>query len=150
METLERTRKTRRDCQALVATLRCGPGRGLAALTLIDESGTAAEHFIPFAVHEMPSQKGHEYTYAGLISALERLRSLDVRRVLLQTDDEAVVAEIQRRTDPHRDLTLPYIILGCKLNEFASARIIAVPAQRLAALRAKASALASTVYQSVA
>lgn len=150
METLDRNRRTRRECVALVATVRCGPGRGLAALRLIDESGTAAEHFIPFAVHEMPSRLGHDYTYAGLISVLERLRSLDVRRVLLQTDDEAVVAELERRADPHRDLTLSYIILGCKLNEFASAKIVAVPTQRLAALRAKALALASTVYQSVA
>lgn len=150
METLERTRKTRRECVALVATVRCGPGRGLAALRLIDETGTAAEHFIPFAVHEMPSRLGHDYTYAGLISALERIRSLDVRRVVLQSDDDEVVAEIQRRADPHRDLTLPYIILGCKLNEFASAKIIAVPSQRLDALRSKAYALASTVYQSVA
>ena len=150
MNTMERTRRTRRDCQALVAVERCGPGRGLAAIRLIDDTGAAAEHFIPFAVHEQPSQLGRDYTYAGLITALERLRSLDVRRVLLQTDDESVVAEIERRADPHRDLTLPYIILGCKLNEFSSARIIAVPPQRLSALRAKAAALASTVYQSVA
>lgn len=98
----------------------------------------------------MASQLGRDYVYAGLITALERLRSLDVRRVLVQIGEESVVAEIERRADPHRDLTLPYIILGCKLNEFASAKIIAVPHQRLAALRAKAAALASTVYQSVA
>ena len=142
METMERPRKTRRECQAYVAIVRCGPGRGLTALRVIDESGAAAEHFIPFAVHELPSQLGHDYTYAGLITALERLRSLDVKRVLLQTDDEAIVAEIERRSDPHRDLALPYIILGCKLNEFASARIVAVPEQRLSPLRAKARALA--------
>jgi len=150
MDTMERPRRTRRECQALVAVERVGPGRGLAAIRLIDDAGTAAEHFIPFAVHEQPAQLGRDYTYAGLISALERLRSLDVKRVLLQTDDESLVAEIERRVEPHRDLTLPYIILGCKLNEFASARVIAVPPQRLAALRAKASALASTVYRSVA
>ena len=147
---MERPRKLRRDCQALVVSVRCGPGRGLAAVRLIDETGGAAEHFIPFAVNEVPSRLGHDFTYAGLISALERLRSLDVRRVLLQTDDEAVVAEIERRVDPHRDLTLSYIILGCKLNEFAHAKIMAVPAERATALRAKALALASTVYQSVA
>jgi len=150
METIERARKIRRESQALITVVRCGPGRGLAALRLIDDSGRAAEHFIPFAVNEVPAQLGHEYTYAGLISALERLRSLDVKRVLVQTDDDSVVAEIERRSSPHRDLTLPYIILGCKLNEFSSARVIAVPPQRLAALHTKASELASTVYQSVA
>lgn len=150
METIERTRRTRRECQALVAVLRCGRGRGLAAIRLVDDTGAAGEHFIPFTVNELPSQQGHDYTYAGLIAALERLRSLDVKRVLVQTDDPSIVEEIERRVNPHRDLTLPYIILGCKLNEFSSAKVIHVPAQRLAALRAKANALASTVYKSVA
>jgi len=97
MDTMERPRKLRRDCQALVVSVRCGPGRGLAAVRLIDEPGGAAEHFLPFAVNELPSRLGHDFTYAGLISSLERLRSLAVRRVLLQTDDEAVVAEMDRR-----------------------------------------------------
>ncbi len=150
MERVERIRRTQRECQALVAIVRCGPGRGLAAVRVIDDAGRATEYFLPFAVNEIPSQQGHDYSYAGLMVALERIRSLDVKRVLVQTDDAALVAEIERKSAPHRDLTLPYIILGCKLNEFSSARIVAVPPQRIAALRAKASALASTVYQSVA
>jgi hypothetical protein len=150
MKVLEGSRRARRDCQALVAVLRCGEGRGLAALQLVDDTGTAGEHFIPFAVHEQPSQQGRDYVYAGLIAALERIHSLDVRRVIVQTDDPLIVDEVERRVDPHRELTLPYILLGCKLNEFASARVISVPPQRLAGLRAKASALASTVYRSVA
>lgn len=150
METLERPRRIRRECQALVAVLRVGEGKGIAGIRLVDDTGAAGEHFIPFTLHELPSQLGHDFSYAGLITALERLRTLDVKRVLVQTDDPMVVAEIERRADPHRDLALPYIILGCKLNEFASAKIVAVPSQRVAPLRAKALALASTVYQSVA
>ncbi|HXW76096.1 MAG TPA: hypothetical protein VEJ20_01670 [Candidatus Eremiobacteraceae bacterium] len=150
METLERSRKIRRESVAQVAVIRCGAGRGLAAVRLVDETGTAAEHFVPFAVHELPSQQGRDYIYAGLVAALERLRSLDVRRVLIQTDDPMLVDELERKADPHRELTLPYIILGCKLNEFSAAKIVAVPAARLAPLRARAAALASTVYRSVA
>lgn len=147
---MERKNRTRRDCQALVAVVRCSPDRGIAAVRLIDDLGSAGEHFVPFSVRELPSQHGHDYTYAGLLSALERLRSLDVRRVLVQTDDVAVVDEIERRADPHRDLTLPYIMLGCKLNEFANARVVAVKPERLAELRAKAMSFASTVYKNVA
>jgi len=150
MRVIERHHKIRRECQALVAVLRCGEGRGLVALRLIDDAGTAGEHFIPFTLHELPSQLGRDYSYAGLTAALDRLLSLDVKRVLVQTDDPVLVQEIEKRVDPHRDLTLPYIMLGCKLNEFASAKLVAVPPERLAALRAKASALASTVYKSVA
>jgi hypothetical protein len=150
METLERPRKTRLDCVAQVAVVRCSAGHGLAAIRLVDQSGAAGEHFVPFTLHEQPSQLGRDYTYAGLIAALERIRSLDVRRVVIQTEDVALVDEIERRADPHRELTLPYIILGCKLNEFASAKLCSVPANRFSALRARAAALASTVYRSVA
>jgi hypothetical protein len=150
MDTTERTRRPRRDHQAFVAVVRCAPDRGLAALEVIDDSGAVSEHFVPFAINESPSQHGHDYTYAGILAGLERLRTLGVKRVLVQTDDPAVVAQIERRADPHRDLTLPYIMLGCKLNEFASARLVAVAPRRLAALRAKALALAETVYQNVA
>jgi hypothetical protein len=150
METVNAPRRTRRECQAQVAVLRCAPGRGLAAVQLLDDAGNVGEHFVPFTLHEVRSQQGRDYVYAGLIAALERLRSLDVKRVLIQTDDPDIVAEIERRSDPHRDLTLPYVILGCKLNEFSSARVVAVPSERLATLRARALNLASTVYRSVA
>jgi len=82
-----------------------------------------------------------------MLAALQRLRSLGVRRVVIQTDDAALVNELDHRAEPHSDLTLPYIMLGCKLNEFARARIIAAPAERFAALRAKTAMLTLTVYQ---
>jgi hypothetical protein len=150
METLDRPRKTRLEALAQVAVIRCSAGHGLAAVRLVDQSGAAGEHFVPFTLNEQPSQLGRDYAYAGLIAALERIRSLDVKRVVVQTEDAGLVDEIERRVDPHRELTLPYIILGCKLNEFASAKLCAVPQGRLSALRARAATLASTVYRSVA
>lgn len=147
---MERKRRARRDHQAFVAIVRCSQHRGLAAVEAIDDAGAVSEHFVPFAIQESPSQHGHDYTYAGILAALERLRTVGVKRVLVQTDDPAVVAQIERRENPHRDLTLPYIMLGCKLNEFSSARLVAVAPRRLAPLRAKALALAEAVYQNVA
>jgi hypothetical protein len=151
METVQLPRKiARRDCHAQVAVVRVAEGRGLAALRLIDDAGTASEHFVPFNIDELPSQKGRDYLYAGIIAALDRLHALEVRRVLIQIDDAGLVDEIERRSEPHRDLTLPYIMVGCKLNAFAHARLVAVPPDRLSALRTRASALGSTLYRSVA
>jgi len=136
------------DYQAHVTVVRCAPNRGVVGIQVLGSLGTdSGEHFIPFELNETPSQLGRDYGYAGMLAALQRLRSLGVRRVVVQTDDVALVNELDHRAEPHSELTLPYIMLGCKLNEFARARIIASPAERLAALRAKTAMLALTVYQ---
>jgi hypothetical protein len=133
----------RGDCQAHIAVIRCGAGRGVAAVSLLDRAGSAGEHFIPFSVREQPSQQGRDYVYAGVTAALDRLLSLGVRRVSIQVDDAMLIAELEQRSQPHRELTLPYIVLGCKLNEFANAKLVLVKPERLAPLRAKAEGLAA-------
>jgi hypothetical protein len=139
------------DYQAHVTVVRCAPNRGVAGVQVLGSFGTdSGEHFIPFELQETPSQLGRDFGYAGMLAALQRLRTLGVRRVVIQTDDAALVDELDHRTEPHGELTLPYIMLGCKLNEFARARIISSPAERLAGLRAKTSMLALSVYQEAA
>ncbi|HEV2909330.1 MAG TPA: hypothetical protein VGX02_08625 [Candidatus Eremiobacteraceae bacterium] len=123
--------------------VRCGAGRGIAAVSLLDRAGSAGEHFIPFSVREQLSQQGRDYVYAGVTAALDRLLSLGVRRVLIHVDDPLLIAELEQRSQPHRELTLPYIVLGCKLNEFSNAKLMLVKSERLAALRAKAEGLAA-------
>ena len=115
----------------------------MAAMSLLDRAGSAGEHFIPFSLREVPSQQGRDYEYAGVMAALDRLRSLGVRRVIVYLDSPQLVAELEQRAEPHRELMLPYILLGCKLNEFANAKVALVKPERLAALRAKAESLAA-------
>lgn len=139
------------DYQAHVTVVRCGPNRGVVGVQVLGSLGTdSGEHFIPFEVQETPSQLGRDFGYAGMLAALQRLRMLGVRRVVIHTDDTALVDELDHRAEPHSDLTLPYIMLGCKLNEFSRARVIASPAERLEGLRAKTAMLALTIYQDVA
>jgi hypothetical protein len=116
----------------------------MAAMALLDRAGDrSGEHFIPFSVREQPSQLGRDYIYAGLMAALDRLRGLGVRRVLVHVDDAQLVGELDHKSQPHRELTMPYILLGCKLNEFVSAKVVLERPERLAALRAKAEGLAA-------
>jgi hypothetical protein len=133
----------RGDCQAYVAVIRCGAGRGIAAVSLLDRAGSAGEHFVPFSIREQPSQQGRDYLYAGVTAALDRLLSLGVRRVLVHVDDAQLVEELTQRSQPHRELALAYIVLGCKLNEFSNAKLALARPERLAALRAKAEGLAA-------
>ena len=149
---ITRTRQQRdADYQANVTVIRCGPNRGVAGMQILGALGTqSGEHFIPFEIQETPSMLGRDFGYAGLLAALQRMRKLGIRRVLIHTDDAPLVDELEHRAEPHRDLTLPYIALGCKLNEFARARVLAAPPDRLAALREKTSALAGSIYREVA
>ena len=62
---------------------------------------------------------------------------------LIHVDDPLLVAELEKRSEPHRELTMLYIALGCKLNEFFSAKVLLVKPERLAPLRAKAESLAA-------
>ena|SRR5579872_2407931 len=137
-----------RQAQALVTVVRCGEERGLVGLRLVDDKhASAGEYFIPFAVSNPTSTHGREFAYAGVVAALDRLRALKVTRLLLLTDDSALVNELERQIEPPRDLFLQYVILGCKLNEFVRAKLVVTPSERLEELRAKTANLAATIYR---
>ena len=133
----------RGDCQVHIAVIRCGAGRGIAAMSLLDRAGNRGEHYIPFTVREQPSQQGRDYLYAGMTAALDRLLSLGVRRALIHVDDPRLVDELEHRSEPHRELTLAYIVLGCKLNEFSNAKVLLAKPERFDALREKAESLST-------
>ena len=135
----------RAETQALVTVVPCGSNRGLAGIKLVGLSGSASgEYFVPFGVSADAS--AHEYAYAGLTVAIDRLRALKVERALILVDDEELVEELERRAEPPPELSLQYIILGCKLNEFRRAKIVSSKSSRMEQLRAKTENLASTIY----
>lgn len=135
------------EAQALVTAISCGPNRGIVGLKLIDQADSSGgEYFVPFALNNGDSERAH--VYAGLSAALDRLRGLKVHRVLIMVDDALLVDELERRVEPPRELFLDYVIVGCKLNEFSRAKVVAAQSSRLETLRAKAANLAATIYQS--
>ncbi|MBV8460407.1 MAG: hypothetical protein JO009_05915, partial [Candidatus Eremiobacteraeota bacterium] len=87
-----------------------------------------------------------EYVYAGLTAAVERLRTAQIERVLIIVDDQQLVDELERKVEPSRELFLQYVILGCKLNEFRRAKVVAATSSRLEQLRSKTESLAATIY----
>ncbi|HEV2037375.1 MAG TPA: hypothetical protein VGQ96_02120, partial [Candidatus Eremiobacteraceae bacterium] len=133
------------ESQALVTVVPCGPNRGLAGIQLATAAGSASgEYFLPYTVSTDACAR--EYAYAGLTVAIDRLRALKIERALIVVDDEELVDELERRVDPPRELSLQYIILGCKLNEFRRAKVVAAKSSRLEQLRAKTENLAATIY----
>ncbi len=105
----------------------------------------SGEYFLPFST-ETEDASHREFAYTGLTTAIDRLRSLNVDRVLIVVDDDTLVEELERRADPPKELFLQYIILGCKLNEFRRAKIVAAHSSRLEQLRMQTETLAATIY----
>ncbi len=135
----------RAEAQALLAIVPCGSGRGLAGVRIEGLSGSSSgEYFVPFAVGKDAIE--HEYAYAGATAVLQRLRELHIDRVLIVVDDQELVDELERRVEPPRELFLHYVILGCKLNEFRRAKIVAAKSSRLEQLLTKTESLAATIY----
>ncbi len=135
----------RLEAQALVSVVACGPGRGLAGLAVSGAGGSVSgEYFVPFAVGNEASNR--EYAYAGILAAIDRLRALNLERVLIVLDDQGFVDELERRAEPPRELFLQYIILGCKLNEFRRAKVVSAKSSRIEQLRSKTENLAATIY----
>ena len=134
------------EVQALVCAVPCGPGRALVAIKLIAESGgPTGEYFLPLALPDEDATN-RSLAYLGLTAAIDKLRSLQVDRVLIVVDDDLLIDELERRVEPPKELYLQYIIVGCKLNEFRRARVVLSHATRLEQLRTRAQSLASTVY----
>jgi hypothetical protein len=135
----------RAEAQALVAVVRCGPGKGLTGIRLTGATGsTTGEYFVPFVIRAEASHQ--EYAYAGLTAAVERLRAAQIERVLIIVNDQQLVDELERKVEPSRDLFLQYVILGCKLNEFRRAKVVAATSSRMEQLRSKTESLAATIY----
>ena len=133
------------ESQALVTVVPCGPGRGLAGIKLDSPTSSGSgEYFLPFSIS--PEATARECAYAGMTAAIDRLRSLKIERALIIVDDAELVEELERRVEPARELALQYIILGCKLNEFRRAKVVAAKSSRLEQLRAKTENLAATIY----
>jgi hypothetical protein len=140
------THARKAEVQALVCVVPCGAGRALVALKLeAAQGGPTGEYFIPLTV-EAENASPRAVAYGGLTTAIDKLRALHVDRVLIVVDDELLVEELERRVEPPKELFLQYVILGCKLNEFRRAKVVAMHSTRLEQLRMRAETLAATVY----
>lgn len=130
------------ECVATVVVERCAAGRGVAGLQLSEPGALEqSEYYVPFRLDESPALGGRDFAYAGLRAALERLRRLGVRRVVVRTDEREIVDELARRVQPQRELTMPYVMLGCALNALRNGQLVAVEPGETSELREKTRAL---------
>lgn len=131
----------------MVTVVPCGPNRALVGMQIDGQKGSdSGEYFLPVSVGSTAPASDREYAYAGLTAAIDRLRALKIERALIVVDDQQLVAELERQNEPAREVFLQYVILGCKLNQFRRAKVVAIRSSRLEQLRLKTANLATTIY----
>ncbi len=98
-------RSRRRGARALVTVVRRGDRDAVAGLRIIDPSGSVnGEYFLPFCIPKNSAQSDREFTYEGLMRAIDRLHSLQIRLVTIEIEDASLVDELERRAEPPHDL----------------------------------------------
>jgi hypothetical protein len=82
---------------------------------------------VPFRVKRYPALLDREVGYAALSAAAMRLRERGIHRVRFALSDVGLVADVVERRPLPPALTLPYVRLGCALNQFAEYHLVAAP-----------------------
>ena len=97
---------------AYIAIKRCRPYGGLAleAPLLLRAS---------FFVKRQPGLGGREVGYAALAKAASLLSERNVHRARFEIADSELIADVAEHREVAPPLMLPYIKLGCALNQFA-------------------------------
>jgi hypothetical protein len=132
------TRKRGGVIEATVGYAADGRGSGVAyaAVTQPGRGGPAVMR-VPFRVRRFPALLEREIGYAALAALAEALLDRGVRRVRLGVNDPELVADLSERRPVPVPLSLPYVRLGCVLNQFAEHEVVLEPDRDLDA-RARA------------
>jgi len=82
---------------------------------------------LPFKVQRYPALQDREIAYAALTTAARALRERGVRRVAFGVADAELVADVMERRAVPPAIALPYVRLGCALNQFVEYRLVTAP-----------------------
>jgi hypothetical protein len=84
---------------------------------------------VAFRVQRQPALLDREVGYAALTAVCETLRRRGFERMRFLIDDAHLRTDLRRRDDNlPPPLALPYVRLGCALNQFREYEIAAMPA----------------------
>ncbi len=82
---------------------------------------------VAFRVQRQPALLDREVGYAALTAVSEALRRRGFERVRFLIDDAQLRADLRKRDNLPPSLALPYVRLGCALNQFRRYEIAAMP-----------------------
>ncbi|MDQ2663482.1 MAG: hypothetical protein M3Y18_05535 [Candidatus Eremiobacteraeota bacterium] len=82
---------------------------------------------VPFRLQRMPALLDREIGYAALTAVATHLKERGVERVGFVVDDPRLVEDLRERRDVPQPLGLPYVRLGCALNQFREYDVAPLP-----------------------
>jgi hypothetical protein len=101
-------------------------GNGVAYVRMILKGGGPRVLRVAFRVQRQPALSGREVGYAALTAVCGALRRRGLDFVRLAVEDSALIAELKQRDTVPPPLAMPYVRLGCALNQFRRYEIAAM------------------------
>lgn len=119
------TRKAAPMIEATVGYAADDAGIGVAYASIETPARTAPALLrVPFRVRRYAGLAGREVGYAAVAALAVALRERKVRRVRFAVPDPELVHDLSERRTLPQPLTLPYIRLGCAINQFSECDVV--------------------------
>ena len=117
-----------RTAQASVGYAADDAGNGVAYVRVVFKEGGPRVLRVAFRVQRQPALSDREVGYAGLTAVCSALRRRGIELVRFAIDDPSLIADMRKRENVPPPLALPYVRLGCALNQFRRYEIAELPA----------------------
>lgn len=117
-----------RKAQASVGYAADDAGNGVAYVRVLLKEGGPRVLRVAFRVQRQPALSGREVGYAALTAVCSALRRRGIELVRFAIDDQALVGDLRNRENVPPPLAMPYVRLGCALNQFRRFEIADFPA----------------------
>lgn len=105
-----------------------GPGGNGVAYARIGQAPQTRTLRVPFQVRRYPALLGREIGYEALSAVAAALLRRGIGLVEIAIDDDRLYGDLTEHHDLPAALTLAYVRLRCRLNQFAEYRIRRSPA----------------------
>ncbi|HEX5274240.1 MAG TPA: hypothetical protein VFW34_03115 [Candidatus Rubrimentiphilum sp.] len=102
-------------------------GNGVAYVRMNLREGGPRVLRVPFRVQRQPALSGREVGYAALTAVCAAARRRAIDNVRFAIDDRSLIADLRRHEAVPPPLAMPYVRLGCALNQFRKYEIADLP-----------------------
>ena len=102
-------------------------GNGVAYVRMNLREGGPRVLRVPFRVQRQPALSGREVGYAALTAVCAAARRRAIDNVRFAIDDQSLIADLRRHEAVPPPLAMPYVRLGCALNQFRRYEIADLP-----------------------
>jgi hypothetical protein len=114
-----------RHAQPVTVGFAAGPGGNGVAYAALGAGGRNGSPVrVEFVCRPLPALRGRDVAYAALDAVLAELARRGADRLAIAIDDENLPLDLAERRSLPGALVVPYVALGCRMNQFAEVRVV--------------------------